>query len=65
MRKLEESAFALNFDKCDIDVSSMVDVLSGERLKVSSERVKAIVEVPTSQNQSEVKLFPRDRDSSS
>ena len=40
MGKLEESGLTLNYDKCDIGVSSMVymgDVLSGERLKVSSE----------------------------
>ena len=35
----------------------MGDVLSGEGLKVFSERVKDIVEVPASQNQSEVKSF--------
>ena len=35
----------------------MGDVLSGEGLKVSSERVKAIVEAPTPQNQSEVRRF--------
>ena len=60
MRKLEESGLTLNYDKCDIAVSSMVymsDVLSGERLKVSSERVKAIVEAPTPQTQSEVRNF--------
>ena len=62
MRKLEESGLTLNYDKCDIAVSSMVymgDVLSGEGLKVSSERVKAIVEAPTPQNQSEVRSFLR------
>ena len=40
MRKLEESGLTLNYDKCDIAVSSMAymgDVLSGEGLKVSSE----------------------------
>ena len=35
----------------------MGEVLSGEGLKVSSERVKAIVEAPTPQNQSEVRSF--------
>ena len=60
MRKLEESGLTLNYDKCDIGVNSMVymgDVLSGEGLKVSSERVKAIVEAPTPQSQSEVRSF--------
>ena len=56
MRKLEESGLTLNYDKCDIGVSSMVymgDILSGEGLKVSSEQVKAIVE----KNQSEERSF--------
>ena len=60
MRKLEESNLTLNYDKCEIGVSSMVymgDVLSGEGLKVSSERVEAIVKAPTPQNQSEVRSF--------
>lgn len=60
MRKLEESGLTLNCDKCDVGVSSMVymgDVLSGLGLKVSSERVKAIVEAPTPQNQTEVRSF--------
>ena len=35
----------------------MGDVLFGEGLKVSSERVKAIVEAPAPQNQSEVRSF--------
>ena len=62
MCKLEESGLTLNYDKCDIAVSSMVymgDVLSGEGLKVCSERVKAIVEAPTPQNQSKVRSFLR------
>ena len=56
MRKLEESGLTLNYDKCEIGVGSMIymgDVLSGEGLKVSSERVKAIVEAPAPQNPSE------------
>jgi len=60
MRRLEESGFTLNYDKCDIGISSMVymgDVLSGEGQKVSTERVKAIVEAPTPPNQSEVRSF--------
>jgi len=60
MRKLEESGLTLNYDKCDIGVSSMVymgDVPSGEGLKVSSERVNAIVEAPSPQNQSDVRSF--------
>ena len=48
METLEENkVVSLNYDKCEIGVSSMIymgDVLSGEGLKVSSERVKAIVE---------------------
>lgn len=58
MHKLEESGLTLNYDKCDVGVSSMVymgDILSGEGLKVSSERVNAIVEAPTPQNQTEVR----------
>ena len=46
MRKLAESGLTLNYAKCDVGVSSMVymgDILSGEGLKVSSERVKVIV----------------------
>jgi len=57
---LEESGLTLNYDKCDIGVSSMVymgDVLSREGLKVSCERVKAIVEAPTPPNQSDVRSF--------
>ena len=60
MRKLDESGLTLNYDKCDVGVSSMVymgDVLFGEVLKVSSERVKATVEAPTPQNQTEVRSF--------
>ena len=60
MRNLEESRLTLNYDKCEIGVSSMVymgDELSGEGLKVSSERVKAIIEAPAPQNQSEVRSF--------
>ena len=60
MRKPEESGLTLNYDKCDIGVGSMVymgDILSGEGLKVSSERVEAIVEAPKPQNQSEVRSF--------
>ena len=52
-RKLKESRLSLDYDKCGTGVSSMVymgDVFSGEGLKVSSERVKAIVEAPTRQN---------------
>ena len=59
-RKLEESGLTLNYDKCEIGVSSMVymgDVLSGEGLKVSSERVKAIIDASTPQNKSEVRSF--------
>ena len=49
MSRLEESGLTLNYEKCEIGVSSMVymgDVLSGEGLRLSSDRVKAIVEAP-------------------
>lgn len=48
MCKLEEFGFILNYDKCDIGVSSMVymgDVFFGEGLKVFCEWVEVIVEV--------------------
>ena len=44
MRKLQESGITLSYDKCEIGVPSMTymgDVLSGEGLKLSDERVKA------------------------
>ncbi|KAK3715644.1 hypothetical protein QZH41_020722 [Actinostola sp. cb2023] len=50
MHKLEENGLTLNYQKCKIGVPSMIymgDVLSGDGLKVSSERVKAIVEAKT------------------
>ena len=58
MRKLEESGLTLNYEKCEIGVSSMVnmgDILSGEGLRLSSDRVKAIVEAPAPQNLIEVR----------
>ena len=42
MRKLQESGLTLNYDKCEIGVPSMTymgDVLLGEGLKLSDERV--------------------------
>ena len=60
MRKLEESGLTLNYEKCEIGVSSMVymgDVLSVEGLRLSSDRVKAIVEAPAPQNLFEVRSF--------
>lgn len=57
VHKLEESGLTLNY-KCEIGVSSMTYmgvVLSGKELKVSSDRVKAIVEAPAPQNQSELR----------
>ena len=60
MRKLQESGLTLNYDKFEIGVSSMTymgDVLSGEGLKLSDERVKAIVEAPAPQNQSKLRSF--------
>ena len=60
MRTLQESGLILNYDKCEIGVSSMTymgDVLSGEGLKLSEEQVKAIVEAPAPQNRSEFRSF--------
>lgn len=62
MCKLEESGLTLNYDKCEIGVGSMIymgDVLSGEglKVKVSSKRVKAIVEAPAPQTPSEERSF--------
>ncbi|KAK3746720.1 hypothetical protein QZH41_006652 [Actinostola sp. cb2023] len=60
MHKLEENGLTLNYQKCKIGVPSMIymgDVLSGDGLKVSSERVKAIVEAPRPQNQAEMRSF--------
>ena len=60
MRKLQESGITLSYDKCEIGVPSrtnMGDVLSGEGLKLSDERVKAIFEAPASQNLSELRGF--------
>ena len=62
MCKLEESGLTLNYDKCKIGVGSMIymgDVLSGEglKVKVSSKRVKAIVEAPAPQTPSEERSF--------
>ena len=60
MRKLEESGLTLNYEKCEVGVDSMIymgDVLSGQGLKVSSERVKAIAEAPEPQSTSEVRSF--------
>ena len=60
MTKLQDNGITINNDKCEIGVPSMTymgDVLSGEGLKVSDERVKAIVEATAPQNQSEVRSF--------
>ena len=60
MTKLQDNGITLNYDTCEIGVPSMTymgDVLSGEGLKVSEERVKAIVEAPAPQNKSEVRSF--------
>ena len=60
MRKLEESGLTLNYEKCEIGVSSMVymrDVFSGEGLRLSSDGVKAIVEAPAPPNLFEVRRF--------
>lgn len=53
MHKLEENGLTLNYEKCEVGVSSMVyirDVLYGEGLQVSEKRVKAIVEAPAPKN---------------
>ena len=58
--KMQDNGITLNYDKCEIGVPSMTyggDVLSGEGLKVSDEQVKAIIEAPAPQNQSEVRRF--------
>ena len=60
IRQLEESGLTLNYEKCEIEVSSMVyigGVLSGEGLRFSSDRVKAIVKAPAPQNVFEVRSF--------
>ena len=60
MTKLQDNGITLNYDKCEIGVPSMTymgEVLSGEGLKISDEQVKAIVEAPAPQNQSEVRGF--------
>lgn len=60
MRKLEGHGLTLNYEKCEIGVSSMVymgDVLSGEGVKVSDRRVEAIVKAPAPQNRPEVRSF--------
>ena len=60
MHKLEQNGLTLNYHKCEIGVQSMTykgDVPSGEGLKVSSERVKAITQAPRPQNQSEMRSF--------
>ena len=62
MTKLQDNGITYNYDKCKIGVLTknyLGDVLSGEGLKVSDERVKAIVEAPAPQKQSEVRSFLR------
>ena len=60
VRKLQESGLTLNYDKCEIGVGEMTymgDVLSADGLRLSSERIKAIVDAPAPQHQSEVRSF--------
>ena len=60
VRKLQESGLTLNYDKREIGVGEMTymgDVLSADGLRLSSERIKAIVDAPAPQNQSEVRSF--------
>ena len=49
MKKLEESGLTLNYDKCQIGVSSMEylgNVLTDRGLQVSDDKVEAIVQAP-------------------
>ncbi|KAL9987020.1 hypothetical protein ACROYT_G001254 [Oculina patagonica] len=60
MKKLEGSGFTLNYNKCQIGVSSMEylgNVLTAEGLQVSGDKVEAIVQVPRPKDQSELQSF--------
>ena len=57
MKKLEESGLTLNYDKCQIGVSSMEylgNVLTDKGLQVSDDNVKAIVQALRPKDQSEL-----------
>ena len=58
--KLQESGLTLNYSKCVIGVDKMIymgDVLSGDGLTVSTDRVRAIVDAPRPKDKSEVRSF--------
>ena len=60
MKKLEESGLTLNYDKCQIGVSSMEyleNVLTDKGLQVSDDKVKAIVQASRPKDQSELRSF--------
>ena len=57
MKKLEESGLTLNYDKCQVGVSSMEylgNVLTNKGLQVSDDKVEAIAQAPRQKNQSEL-----------
>ena len=60
MKKLQESGLTLDYDKCQIGVSSMEylgNVLTDKGLQVSDDKVKAIVQAPRPKDQSELRSF--------
>ena len=60
MKKLEESGLTLNYEKCQIGVSSMEylgNVLTDEGLQVSGDKVEAIVQAPRPKDRSELRSF--------
>ena len=60
MKKSEESGLTLNYDKCQIGVSSMEylgNVLTDKGLQVSDGKVEAIAQALRLDNQSELRSF--------
>ena len=60
MKKLEESGLTLNYDKCQIGVSSMKylgNVLTDKGLQVSDDQVEAIARASRPKNQSQLRSF--------
>ena len=60
MKKLQESGLTLNYQKCQIGVTSMEylgNTLSEKELQVSSDTFEAIVQAPTPKDQSELRSF--------
>ena len=60
MMTLEESGLTLNYDKCQIGVSSMEylgNLLTDEGLQTSDDKVEAIVQAPRPEDQSELRSF--------